>query len=87
MSVNRVNLMSDPDESLHTVFRHILTRGSEPFVPRTWPAATTAIPGTPEKIAILKARLEAGVKLHHPDDRVLIPGGNWDAVRLCGVPD
>ena len=66
-------LIADPDERLDTVFHHILTRRSDrSFVPRGLPVPTNAIPGTAEKIAILKARLEAGVILHHPDDRVSV---------------
>ena len=30
---------------------------------------TDAVPGTPEKIAVLQARVEAGEYLFHPDDR------------------
>ncbi len=36
--------------------------------PDVLPLPTDATPGTREKIAVLRARLEAGVRLHHPDD-------------------
>lgn len=32
------------------------------------PEPTQAIPGSPEKIAIIEQRLAAGLALHHPDD-------------------
>ena len=56
------------------VFHHVLTRRHDrSFVPWGLPVPTNAIPGTPKKIAILKARFEAGVILHHPNDRVSVP--------------
>ncbi len=39
------------------------------FTPQSLPMPTEAPPGTPEKLAVLMARLEAGEQLHHPDDR------------------
>ena len=66
-------LMADPDRPLDTVFHHILTRRSDrSFVPGSLPEPTNAIPGSPEKISILKARLEAGLMLHHPNDCVYV---------------
>ena len=64
-------LITESEQRRDTVFHHLRTRRNDrSFVPRGLPMATNAIPGTPEKIAILKARLEAGVILHHPDDGV-----------------
>ena len=84
MSVDHV-LIVDPDQQPDTVFHHILTRRSDRlFVPRGWPLPTNANPGTPEKIAILSARLESGAELHHPDDMELVPGGDVDALRRAG---
>ena len=62
-------LTANPDEPLGPVFPHIWSSRNDPsFVPHIMPLPTDAIPGTPEKIAILKARLEAGVMLNHPQD-------------------
>ena len=66
-------LIADPDQPLDTVLHHIWTPHSDhTFVPRSLPLPTNAIPGTPEKIAILKARLQSGVILHHPEDKAAI---------------
>ncbi len=71
-SVDHV-LIADSDEPLDTAFHHIWTcRSDRSFVPHGLPVSTNAIPGTPEKIAILKARQESGVILHHPDDCVSV---------------
>jgi hypothetical protein len=32
------------------------------------PTPTDAIPGSPEKIAIMRSRLDAGQEIHHPRD-------------------
>jgi hypothetical protein len=44
------------------------------------PPPTNATPGTPEKIAILKMRMERGFALHHPEDR------NYDPPLPAGEP-
>lgn len=73
MLVDHVGIV-DPDKPLDTVFQHILAgRTERSFVPRGLPVPTNAIPGTSEKITVLKARLEAGLILHHPDDLVSVP--------------
>ena len=67
-SVDHV-LIADSNEPLDTAFHHIWTcRSDRSFVPHGLPVPTNAIPGTPEKIAILKWRQVAGVELYHPDD-------------------
>ena len=66
-------LIPDPDEPLVTVFHQIWTCWNDgSFVPRVLPVPTNAIPGTREKIAILKTRLETGLILHHPEDRLSV---------------
>lgn len=37
------------------------------------PEPTDALPGTPEKLAVLAARSAAGQQLHHPADPVVTP--------------
>lgn len=32
------------------------------------PEPTQALPGTPEKVAVIEARMASGLALHHPDD-------------------
>ena len=44
-----------------------------PPVEQQLPSPTNATPGTPEKIAILKGRMERGLALHHPEDRAYDP--------------
>ena len=46
------------------------------------PAPTSALPGTPEKIAVLEQRARLRQSLWHPDDAQLETGG---AVELDGV--
>ncbi len=55
---------------------------------------TDAVPGTPEKVAVMRRRHEAGERLHHPRDLRLHsrPGGGGDddeapfpGVLLCRV--
>lgn len=71
-SVDHV-LIADSDELLDTALHHFWTsRSDRSFVPHGLPVPTNAIPGTPEKIAILKGRQVAGVELHHPDDALSI---------------
>jgi len=41
------------------------------FVPQGLPEPTQAPPGSAEKIAVLRARLAAGLELWHPDDLVI----------------
>lgn len=41
------------------------------FVPHGLPEPTQAPPGSAEKIAVLRARLAAGLELWHPDDLVI----------------
>ena len=48
-------------------------RSDRGFTPADPPTPTEALPGTPEKIAVMKARLRAGQQLHHPLDRQLLP--------------
>lgn len=45
--------------------------GSLPPPRLTKPEPTTAIPGTPEKVAVMAARAEAHQELWHPQDAVL----------------
>lgn len=72
MSVGHI-LIANPDEQLDTVFHHIWTHCNDRlFVPHGLPVPTNAMPGTREKIAILKSRLETGVTLHHPEDRLSV---------------
>ncbi|KAA5542766.1 hypothetical protein FYK55_14700 [Roseiconus nitratireducens] len=52
--------------SIHDHLTHF--RDDRQFVPCREPAPTNALPGTPEKLEVLKARLEAGEHLHHQDD-------------------
>ena len=60
---------ADSDEPLDTAFRCNWTRRIDrSFVPHGLPVPTNAIPGTLEKIAIIKGRLVDGVELYHPDD-------------------
>ena len=49
------------------------------------PRPTTALPGTPEKIAIMAARLEAGYHLHHPKDAD--SEGYWCDVQRRAIRD
>ena len=42
-----------------------LRGGDEPCI---MPLPTDAVPGSPEKIAVLRTRVEAGLTLHHPHD-------------------
>jgi RNA polymerase subunit RPABC4/transcription elongation factor Spt4 len=47
------------------------------------PYPTNAIPGTPEKIAVIRQRETDGYALHHPDDYKLPNCGNpWDWIGL-----
>ena len=63
-------LIAIPNEPLNTAFHHIWTyHNDRSFEPHGLPVPTNAIPGTHEKIAILKVRLETGVILHHPEDQ------------------
>lgn len=48
-------------------------RSDRGFVAADPTQPTEALPGTPEKIAVMKARLKAGQQLHHPLDRQLLP--------------
>jgi len=54
------------------VFEAIITAqeraGEENFRPHGPPQATMAIPGSEEKIAVLAARVEAGLEMWHEDD-------------------
>lgn len=71
-SVDHV-LNADSDEPLDTAFHRIWTyRSDRSFMPHGLPIPTNAIPGTPEKIAILRGRRVAGVELYHPDDALSI---------------
>ena len=72
-SVDHV-LKADSDEPLDTAFfpPHLACRSDRSFVPHGFPVPTNAIPGTPEKIAILRGRQVAGVELYHPDDALSI---------------
>ncbi|WP_182868159.1 hypothetical protein [Stieleria mannarensis] len=49
---------------------HTNDTGSEPW---QLPTPTLAIPGTPEKLAVMQARFRAGEQLHHPFDRKAFP--------------
>lgn len=42
------------------------------------PKPTTAAPGTPEKIAVLRQRAELGLQLHHPHDLAYAPQSDTD---------
>jgi hypothetical protein len=44
---------------------------------RPIPEPTTARPGTPEKMAVMRARLRAGRALSHPDDPVIEREWTW----------
>lgn len=37
-------------------------------VAKTLPAPTLALPGAPEKMAVMRDRIAAGELVHHPDD-------------------
>jgi hypothetical protein len=51
------------------LFERRSPRGLDDFVGEGhMPEPTTAKPGTPEKVAVLAARAEAGQRLWHPDD-------------------
>lgn len=60
----------------HASFRRGILEGSSRILPKR----TDALPGSPEKIAVLCARAEAGTALHHPDDPFLVPE------RLAAIP-
>lgn len=40
------------------------------YVCRPLGEPTTALPGTPERVAVLEARVAAGLELFHPEDYV-----------------
>jgi len=52
------------------------------FVPRGLPEPTDAQPGSAEKIRVLAARLDAGLELHHPDDRTCFDDDGDPAAKL-----
>jgi hypothetical protein len=45
-------------------------------VPDKLPEPTTAYPGSPEKMAVLQHRIEAGELIHHPEDLAIDMEGN-----------
>jgi len=56
-------------------FEHMQLYGHDKeFRPRSLPDPTDALPGTPEKLAILRGRLLTGQHLHHPGDPQTIAG-------------
>lgn len=65
-----------------TVFEATEMAGGGAFVPQPCPEATNARPGSSQKIAILRARLEAGVEMHHPKDQRL----KWEPSLLRSLP-
>lgn len=52
-------------------------RGSDYFEPVRQPKPTDAMPGTWEKISILRDRIERGEELWHDRDRTIRPGPVW----------
>lgn len=47
-----------------------LVREAEEFTPYSKPQPTDALPGSEEKIDVLRARIENGEELFHEDDRL-----------------
>lgn len=65
-----------------TVFEAIVLVGhDEDFQGRKGQAATTAAPGSREKLEILRQRIERGEELFHPDDRADYEGAKPGCVR------
>ena len=67
-------LYTRPERLLDVVFNDATEaaateRNEIGFVPRGLPDPTDAVPGTTEKIEIMRRRYNAGEELHHPDDR------------------
>lgn len=59
-------------------FDHMRTFGDDrEYRPRGIATPTDALPGTPEKLEVLKARLNAGQELHHPRDPRRTRSGRW----------
>ena len=59
-------------------FEHMQLYGHDKeFRPRSLPDPTDALPGSPEKLAILRGRLLTGQHLHHPGDPRTIRDDEW----------
>ena len=48
------------------------------------PDPTDELPGTPAKVNVMRARLERGEDLHHPDDKNSYAGCSGDLIRSLG---
>ncbi len=68
MSIHDALTIEFIDKSDRVVRRDVRRSSRDLGEPDVLPLPTGAIPGTREKIAVLRARLAAGVSLHHPDD-------------------
>lgn len=67
-SVDRV-LIANSEKPLDAAFHLKSTcQNDRSFEPHFLPVPTNEIPGTLEKVAILRARMETGMILHHPED-------------------
>lgn len=68
-----------PTKPLETLADHLTYLGHDiDYCAKPAAQPIKALPGTPEKLAALKARVDAGQDLFHPDDVV-----DYDGLTVC----
>jgi DNA-binding HxlR family transcriptional regulator len=67
------------EENQHNIFVELIERGhDEDFIDREPAESTSAAPGSPEKVEVMRRRVERGEALCHPCDnrQILVPNGS-----------